>query len=468
MTTDSVAETASEDSRAAPALSPSASGDGARRFPSSLSSRTILLRLESQSRRLLILLLTLTGAALLARAVIAPAMAEHLTAGQATAGQIERALAWDPGNPYLHERLAWLELGAFPGDLDKARHHAQAALLRRPTHAGTWLQLAVLADREGQRAQAQEALDTALRLDQHNVTLRWEAALLLLRWGERARAVEHLRYVIAIDPAHRDAAFQLAGALLPPGVGTASLLPAAPEALTALLAGAVQRHDVGLAEASWEQRAALSPAVPDWLQRAYLQLVVSEGQGPAARRAWLAVPHPGSPHETDGNLIWNGGFEAERISGWGLDWQIRQTWGVEVALDRFQAARGRQSLRLAFNSYPTLDYAGVLQTVPVQAGGEYVLRALAKAVDFNTASGVKLQVTGRNDELLGETPAIRGTTTEWIPLEARVRVPADATLVQVRVRREKAPRPEGNLGGKVWLDEISLTPVRAIGQRSGG
>ena len=35
-----------------------------------------------------------------------------------------------------------------------------------------------------------------------------------------------------------------------------------------------------------------------------------------------------------------------------------------------------------------------------------------------------------------------------------MRIPADTTLVQVRVRREKAPGPEGNLGGKVWLDDV--------------
>ena len=291
------------------------------------------------------------------------------------------------------------------------------------------------------------------------MALRWEAALLLLRWGERGPgAVEHLRYVIAVDPERRDAAFQLASAILPPGSSTASLLPVEAEALGGLLAGAVRRRDVGLAEAAWERRAPLPPPVPDWLQRAYLELLLSQGEGTAARRAWLAVAPTGSSTGA-GDVMWNGGFETERIAGWGLDWQIRRTWGVEVALDRFQAARGRQSLRLAFNSAPTLDFAGVLQTVPVQAGALYVLRALVKAVDFNTTSGLKLQVVSRKDEPLGETRAISGTTGDWVPIEARVRIPADTTLVQVRVRREKAPGPEGNLGGKVWVDEVSLTPV---------
>jgi len=32
-------------------------------------------------------------------------------------------------------------------------------------------------------------------------------------------------------------------------------------------------------------------------------------------------------------------------------------------------------------------------------------------------------------------------------------------MIRVRLRREKAPGPEGNLGGKVWVDDVSLTPA---------
>jgi hypothetical protein len=117
-------------------------------------------------------------------------------------------------------------------------------------------------------------------------------------------------------------------------------------------------------------------------------------------------------------------------------------------------------LRLSFNSFPTLDFSGVYQRIAVEAGSTYHLRALAKALDFTTQSGVKLQVvTHDGEQVLGETPTIAGTTADWVPLEAHVQVPSDITLVVLRVRRERAPGPEGNLGGKVWLDDITLTPV---------
>ena len=141
--------------------------------------------------------------------------------------------------------------------------------------------------------------------------------------------------------------------------------------------------------------------------------------------------------------MWNGGFERERLRGWGFDWQVRQAWGVEVSLDRFAAASGRQSLRLSFNSFPTLDFYGVYQRVAVEPGSAYHLRTMAKALDFTTQSGLKLQVvTHDGEQVLGETAAIAGTTADWVPLEAHVQVPADITLVVLRVRREPAPAPK--------------------------
>ena len=40
------------------------------------------------------------------------------------------------------------------------------------------------------------------------------------------------------------------------------------------------------------------------------------------------------------------------------------------------------------------------------------------------------------------------------PLQVVVQI-----LVRVQLRREKAPGPEGNLAGKVWVDDVSLTPA---------
>jgi tetratricopeptide (TPR) repeat protein len=415
--------------------------------------RLLLIPLESRGGRLVVLVLTLGLAAGLAYLIVRPAVAASLAARSRSTADLQRALAWDPTNPSLHRQLARAHEDL--GDSAGARAHFETAQRLRPTDAYPWLELAILFDKQGEQAQARSALTTALRLDPHDVTIRREAALLALRWGDREEALGHLRYLLAVDPAQRDAAFHLARLLLNPKDDPEKLLPSEPRTVKNVLMAAVNNQDATLAGVAWSRLVSLQPSVPPDVGRRYLDFLLTEGDGSGARRVWRSlVPNPRSAGTE--SLVWNGGFENERLMGWGFDWHVARVWGVDVSLDRFVAARGRHSLRLTFNSFPTLNFAGVWQLVGVEAGREYRLRALARASAFTTRSGVKLQVAlPKEDRVLAETTSIAGTT-DWVPLEATVRIPSGTSLVVLRLRREPAAVPEGNLGGKVWLDEVSL------------
>ena len=437
-----------------------AKGDRAK-SPMSIAGRdrTVLIRLDSRAARLILLVAVLAGAAWMANVTASPAVADYLARTAATVTELERALAWDPTAPDLRLRLAQVYMARLDhGDLDRARIQLEAALRGRPTHAATWFQIALLAEQERDMERSRQAVEMAIRLDRHNVWLRWEAALLALRWGNRETALDHVKYVMAVDPGQRDVAFQLARVLVTSGTPVGSLLPTEVEPLTVVLATAVRHQDVRIAEAAWERRASLPPAIPRALQREYLDLLLARGQGEAARRLWLTLVPEG--HADSGELIWDGGFEVSTLLGWGLDWHVRRSGGVEVIRDRLVAARGRHSLRLTFNGPPTLDLVAAWQIVVVEPGRDYALRALARARDFATRSGLKLQVaTLDSTRVLAESPTVTGTTPDWVVLETRVHIPEDLPVVVVRLRREGAQAPEGNLGGKVWIDEVSLTRV---------
>jgi len=418
------------------------------------TGRLVLIPLESRWGRLVVLGMTVVAATWLGGIILRPAVAEYRAAHATTVEALERALAWDPQNPALHLGLGGLYESL--AQYDRARAQYDMAHKLRPTDAHPWLRLALLADHQGRRSEAHEALDAALRSDPHNVGVRWEAALLAYQWGERARALEHLRYVLAVDPAQRDAAFQLARVLLEPEEDPSRLLPSEPDGLSNILVAAVSHEDLPLAEAAWTRRASLAPPLPEQIGRGYLQLLLDHGQGRVAREVWRTL-QADRTSRADANAVWNGGFEADQILGWGLDWRVQRMWGVDVTLDRFVAARGKHSLRLTFNSFPTLDFGGVWQLVPVEPGREYRLRALAKATDFTTRSGLKLQaVLPDSDAVIAQTNAIAGSTDDWVPLEALVRIPPEASLIRLRLRREPSPGPDGNLGGKVWVDEVRL------------
>lgn len=386
-------------------------------------------------------------------------LADRLAGPDATLAELERAVAWDPANPALRLRLGqgYLALGD-PASLEAARAHLARALQARPTHAQTWLAWARLADRQGDRGRAGQALDTALQRAPHSVTLRWEAALLRLQWGDREAALPHLGYLITVDPERRNVAFELVRHLLGPKESVADLLVPEAEPLTALFTVALHHSDVALARVVWARRSKLAPPLPDALQRQYIELLLAARDGPAARQLWTTLVPDGSPPAAD-NAVWNGGFEAPGLLGWGFDWQVRRVWGVDVTLARTVAREGRQSLRLAFNGPPTLDFAGVFTHAAVEPGRGYRLRAQARAAELETQSGLKLQVlapeTGR---VLAETGAVAGTTADWVRLETPVRIPSGVSLVQLRLRREPVAGGEGPLRGTVWVDAVSLTP----------
>jgi tetratricopeptide (TPR) repeat protein len=422
--------------------------------------RLILIPLEARALQLVALVMVLGATAWMVTTILRPAVADWLASGAVDSVALERAVAWQPGHPDLHLRLARAyDTASEAGTSIQAGSHLATALRQRPTSGTTWLQFALLANHRGDRDRARLALHTALGLDPHDVNLRWEAALLALRWDERDAAVEHLRYLLTVDAAQCDQAFQVASAILDPGVPRATLLPSEAGPLEAILQLAIRNRDLPLARAAWERRAALEPTLRPSLQRHYLEFLLQEGEAAGARQLWLQIV-PDGVKGNPSSLVWNSGFEMERLRGWGFDWQVRRIWGVQVNLDRSVAASGRQSLRLTFNSFPTLDFASVYQFVAVGPGGEYHLRALAKAFEFTTQSGLKLQIVTHNGkQILAETPAIAGTTADWVRLETRLQVPADTSLVMLRLRREKAPGPEGNLGGKVWLDDVTLIPA---------
>src|SRR5262249_54479484 len=77
------------------------------------------------------------------------------------------------------------------------------------------------------------------------------------------------------------------------------------------------------AQAAWERRAPLTPALPPSIQRAYLELLLRDGRGRDARRLWLALVPDGRP-SAPGNAVWNGSFERGSLLGWGLDWHGRR------------------------------------------------------------------------------------------------------------------------------------------------
>src|SRR5437016_10659624 len=100
------------------------------------SVRVVLIPLEASRSRALVLVLTLVAAAVLAAAIVGPAVAGYLADHATTVGALEHAVAWDPRDPDLHLRLghSYASLAEGP-DYERARLHLETALRLRPSDA---------------------------------------------------------------------------------------------------------------------------------------------------------------------------------------------------------------------------------------------------------------------------------------------------------------------------------------------
>src|SRR5262245_54344875 len=268
--------------------------------------RLVLVPLESRARRSVVLALTLVIAGWLAVQLASPAIAWYDGRGDKIPG-LERAIAWDPQNADLHIRLGHAYADRVPADIERARAQYAEAIRLRPTDAYPRLLQALLSEKQGDRAAARSSIDGAVQLDPHNVSIRWEAALLALGWGERATGLDHFKYVLGVDPAQRDAAFQLARTLLRPGEDPASLLPTDADGLTNVMLAALRQKDMTLAGIAWRQRIQLEPSLPDEMLKHYVGVALDQGAGALARAAWLSFVTDGST-TSESNAVWNGGF----------------------------------------------------------------------------------------------------------------------------------------------------------------
>ena len=264
----------------------------------------MLVRLESRWRRLLVLGSAAGRRALAREGDRGPGgRGSPCAAGHQRAADLSGALAWDPGDPELHLRLARaLSSGPSAGDLDEARRpRSRPRSAPPPTHAGTWL--AARAPRRPPRETGAGAGGprhrAPARPPQRGPPLGGGAPPAPLG---RAGSVPSSTCATSSRSTPRAAMRRSSSRARSSrrGSSATSLMPAEPEALTGssrARSGAATSPSPKLPGSGGRRS---RPPVPDGLQRGYLELLLSQGQGTAARRVWLAMAPTGSPGRRPG------------------------------------------------------------------------------------------------------------------------------------------------------------------------
>jgi len=142
------------------------------------------------------------------------------------------------------------------------------------------------------------------------------------------------------------------------------------------------------------------------------------------------------------------------LRGWGLDWVVWPTAGVEVGL------RGGL-LEIEFVRPQNIHYAGVTHDFPVRPGNIYRLRLEAIAEGIGSSEGVAVEVISNRRQLAVSQPLLR--STGWRTLELRFQPAADERLCRFRVVRRPSDRFDQMISGRFSLRRVRLEPHPGAG-----
>lgn len=228
----------------------------------------------------------------------------------------------------------------------------------------------------------------------------------------------------------------------------------------------------GQAEAAyriWGRVVADAGSFPFALARPYVDYLLNSGRYQEGARVWgdlerlgaVAKPAPGDQD----NLVFNGSFEEPPLNS-GLDWRHKDLRYPPISFSDPQAYQGNRCLRVDFNARMNDGYEPVYEYVPVIPDRMYVLTGYTRSRNITSDSGPRLRVLdpAHPNQLDTATEPTLGTTG-WHPVSLTFRAPAQTSLVQVSVWRQRSVTFPPEVTGTFWVDAVSL---KAAPPRPGG
>ncbi|MCB1715779.1 MAG: hypothetical protein KDK05_11660 [Candidatus Competibacteraceae bacterium] len=332
----------------------------------------------------------------------------------------------------------------------------QQALRERPLYAPAWLDLAELAQRQGQLPEAVRYLEYARALWPQRSVFLWRLALLLIGIGQSKPALDTLAAYWLAVPQDGLQVIALARRLQAEKASwveplLASINTRASTPLTyyrQLLSIAQRLQDVELARMVWH-RIPESTRQEHTVLLPYVDFLLNAERYDEAAAAWAVLI------DATGDL-YNGDFEQPLING-GLGWRYRERAGFRIQRDRREHYTGQYSVLIQFTGSENVNFSDLRQRIIIPGGQRYRLRGYWKAYDVSTRSGVYLELLSLHPtQRIAIASKPRYGTWPWEPFELLVDVPDDVRLLELRLRRRATNALDNKIAGKIWLDDLTF------------
>jgi hypothetical protein len=352
-------------------------------------------------------------------------------------------------------------------DRDKAKaaeavNYYRESLRRDPTRALVWLDLSKICKENGQEAQAEYTIKQAVRVDRANPRVLWEAGMFCLLDGRLADAAPFLRTYLTIVPGDQEHVSTLLQGL---GAGAAFIMervvPEAYASRSRYFRFLINHKQYSQLWDSWEIRQTWKPANKDYL--AFCDFLIERGDLEAAQPVWSEFVENGHPAKMERgatNLIFNGDFEYPIQDG-GFDWKIGKADGVAIGVDSEVKKTGTSSLAACFNGNTNPGVYIAQQVIRVKPNAQYQVAAVVKTENLTTKNGILLEVLDHTRGAWSARSETLTGTSNWQPVELTFATPASCNAVRVGIKRERSEKFDNKIGGKVWIDSVTMKEVRS-------
>jgi len=384
--------------------------------------------------------------------------------GSSESREVRQAVALDPANPQLHYRLGRVDgYSMDPSEVQDGLKQLRQATELAPTQPEYWSGLASACESAGDTTCADRAMQRTLSLAPYTPRYRWNAANDELARGRADQALSEFRKLLEMDPGYAPETFRLClKSVGDPGkVFRSVLLNREDPQLNFSFINYLVYHGQGAdAYPVWQATFAMNKTFPLSLAGPYLEWLIRQGPDQEAVSAWRDLESHGiirkPPDDSDGNLVFNGGFE-EPLLKMGFGWRVHMEPYTRVELDDSGPYAGNRSARVAFTVSRNDNDEPLFEFVPVTPGHSYRLQAFVRSEDITSDSGPLLRVTDPKCSGCLDV-STEGTvgTTNWHPVSVSFSTGPMTHQVQISVWRPRCLSFPSDISGSFWVDAVDL------------